>query len=47
MVLLAGKENNETFTFRDMLKQDDAADFVKAMLNEANNHETRNVTPHS
>jgi hypothetical protein len=27
MVLAAGKSNNETYTFKEMLKQDDTADF--------------------
>ena len=35
MVLEVGKGHNEIFTFRDMLKQDDAKDFVAAMIKEA------------
>ena len=41
MALVAGKENNEIYTFREMLKQEDSADFVKAMLKEANDNENR------
>ena len=32
MVLLAEKENNESYTFGQMLKQPDAADFIHAMI---------------
>ena len=39
--LLAGKENNESYTFKQMLRQPDAADFVQAMIKEVNDHETR------
>ena len=38
MVLAAGKENNETYTFQQMLKQEDSADFVTAMLKEVQDH---------
>ena len=31
MVLAAGKSNNENYTFREILKQDYASDFIKAM----------------
>ena len=31
MVLAAGKSNNENYTFREMLKQEDASEFIKAM----------------
>ena len=41
MVLAAGKSNNECYTFREMLKEDDAAEFVKAMEIEVNAHEKR------
>ena len=41
MVLLAEKENNELYTFGQMLKQLDAADFILAMIKEADNHESR------
>ena len=39
--LLAGKENNESYTFKEMLRQPDAADFVQAMIKETDDHETR------
>ena len=41
MVLAAGKSNNKTYTFHEMLKQDDAADFIKAMQKEADDHASR------
>ena len=41
MAFLAGKGSNETYTFSEMLKQPDASDFIKAMMKEANDHETR------
>ncbi len=41
MVLAAGKANNEVFTFCEVLKQDDASDFVKAIKKEAHDHESR------
>ena len=41
MAYAAGKENNETYTFKEMLKQIDAPDFIEAMLKEANDHEER------
>ena len=41
MALAAGKSNNEVYTFREMLKQDDAANFVKAMSKEIQDHESR------
>ena len=50
MALLAGKENNESYTFKEMIKQEDAADFIQAMIKEADDHETRNhwtVVPRS
>ena len=31
MVLAAGKSNNENYTFSDILKQDNASDFIKEM----------------
>ena len=31
MVLAAGQTVNEVYTFKDMLKQDDHVDFIKAM----------------
>ena len=50
MALLAGKENNETYTFKEMLKQPDSKSFVEAMLKEVNDHEERHhweVVPRS
>ena len=41
MVLAAGHTLNEVYTFRDMLKQDDRAEFVKAMGTEVREHEKR------
>ena len=41
MVLLAGKEDNESYTFKEMIKQPDAADFIQAMMKEADAHEER------
>ena len=49
MALLAEKENNESYTFGQMLKQPDSADFIHAMIKEADNHESRDhwdVVPH-
>ena len=31
MILAAGKSNNENYTFQEMLKQDGASKFIKAM----------------
>ena len=39
MVFLAEKENNELYTFGQMLKHPDAADFIHAMIKEADYHE--------
>ena len=41
MVLSASKSNNERYTFREMMKQDDAADFTKAMEKESHDHASR------
>ena len=41
MVLAAGKANNDCYTFREMLKEDDAAEFIEAMKVEVTAHETR------
>ena len=41
MALLAEKEDNKSYTFRQMLKQPDAADFIKAMMKETCDHETK------
>ena len=42
MELLAGKENNESYTFGQIIKQKDAADFIHAMIKEAGDNEKRN-----
>ncbi len=41
MVFAAGKENNKCFTYQEMLKQEDAKDFISAMLKETKEHESR------
>ena len=41
MALLAEKENNEAYTFGQMLKQPDAADFIHAMTKESDDYESR------
>ena len=41
MALLAEKESNELYTFGKMLKQPDAADFIHAMIKEADDHDSR------
>ena len=35
-------ENNEVYTFREAMNQDDSADFVRAMVKEVEDHESRN-----
>ena len=40
MALATEKEDNECYTFK-MLKQPDAADFIKAMMKEIADHESR------
>ena len=42
MALLAEKENNESYTFGQMLKQKDATHFIHAIIKEAGDHEKRN-----
>ena len=42
MSLLAENENNESYTFGHMIKQKYAADFIHAMIKEADDHEKRN-----
>ena len=41
MVLAASKSNNENYTFRQMLQQEDSAEFIKAMVDETRAHEQR------
>ena len=41
MVLAARKSNNENYTFREILKQDDASEFIKSKVKESNDHSSR------
>ena len=41
MALATEKEDNESYTFKQMLKQPDAADFIKAMMKKMADHEIR------
>ena len=41
MALLAEKESNESYKFRQILKQSDAPEFIKAIIKESNDHEER------
>jgi len=41
MVFAAGKTNNEVYTFKDMLQEEDASDFILAMKKEVQAHEAR------
>ena len=38
MAFVVGKENNETYTFKEMLKQPDSAAFVQATIDEVEQH---------
>ncbi len=40
MFISAGKSNNKNYTFREILKQDDTADFIKAIQKETQDHES-------
>ena len=40
MALAVGR-NNESYTFKEMMKEDDASDFIKAMEKEVRDHESR------
>ena len=40
-MVLATAEDNDTYTLKDMLKQDDKNDFVEAMIKEVADHESR------
>eukprot|EP00957_Ditylum_brightwellii_P202521 15330529-Ditylum_brightwellii.AAC.2 len=42
MAFVANQQQNETYTFKDMMKQDDAKAFIAAMLKEVEVHENRN-----
>ena len=41
MALATEKEDNESYTFKQMLQQPDAADFIRAMMKESADHEAR------
>eukprot|EP00957_Ditylum_brightwellii_P174227 13264896-Ditylum_brightwellii.AAC.1 len=41
MAFAANQQQNETYTFNDMVKQDDRKDFIMAMLDEIKTHEDR------
>ena len=50
MTLATENEDNEAYTFKQMLKQPDAAEFIKAMMKGAGDHESKNhwtVVPRS
>ena len=41
MALATEKEDNESYTFKQMLKQPDAADFIRTTMKESADHEAR------
>ena len=41
MAFAVNQQQNETYTFNDMMKQDDRKDFILAMLDEIKVHEDR------
>ena len=41
-VILSDSINNETYTYREAMQQDDAADFIRAMQKEVDDHVSRN-----
>ena len=41
MALLAEKEDNESYNFKETLKQLDAANFIEAMPKETRDHESK------
>ena len=50
MALMTEKEDNESYTFKQMFQQEDKSDFIKAMMKEASDHESkdhREVVPRS
>ena len=50
MALVTEKENIEYYTFKQMLQQEDKADFIKAMIKEISDHESKghwDVVPRS
>ena len=42
MIFMAGKENNECYTFKEMLAQPDRNEFLAAILKETAEHESQN-----
>ena len=40
MVFVTNIEQNESYTFQEMMKQDDKIEFITAMLREIDNHES-------
>ena len=41
MALATEKEDNESYTFKQMLRQPDAADFINTMTKKTADHESR------
>ena len=41
MVFVTNLEQNESYTFQEMMKQDDKTEFITAMLKEIDDHESR------
>ena len=41
MIFAANQEQNETYTFKDMMNQPDKNDFILAMQKEVEDHERR------
>ena len=41
MVFVTNIEQNESYTFQEMMKQDDKIEFITAMLKEIDDHESR------
>ena len=40
MVFFTDLEQNESYTFQEMMKQDNKTEFITAMLNEIDEHES-------
>ncbi len=45
MVFAANQEKNKTYTFKDIMNQEDLGDFVLAMIKDMQDHEIRNYWP--
>ena len=41
MTLMTEKEDNESYTFKQMLQQEEKADFIKTTTKEASDHESK------